>query len=457
MRKWVFISVAVAAVIVVGYLLGFFTSSSIEVDTVTVRSGEIHEYVVERGKTRLEQIYQVTMPESGRIEVIALIEGQPVAQGDIVAQMVPRDLELAYDAAKALVNRLDQSIIENDDTSVEAIIVKQTQEYVKSMDKTVKAASKQVEAQQERSGFAKDNYSRVLELYEEGASTDDERDRAKLLKITSNIEHRQTQLVYEALKALQTATTLLPSVVQNIIKRKELTRNVLIAQRAEALANLELAEQRKKRGVMKSPVDGIVLERHVSNERFVPAGAVLLTIGRFEDLEVEIDVLSLDAVHVKPGAQVDLFGPAIGEPAARGRVARVFPAGFTKVSSLGVEQQRVKVIVHFDPEDLKRLSQRKLGFDYRVNVRIETARKPGVLIIERSTLFRGRGEDAPWQVFLVRDGKVQSQSVKVGLMNDRLVEITEGLSEGDQVVKLPPTTLTDGSRVTDKPKPTKGN
>src|SRR5690606_20476955 len=120
--------------------------------------------------------------------------------------------------------------------------------------------------------------------------------------------------------------------------------------------------------------------------------------------------------------------------------------GFTKVSSLGVEQQRVKVLIDFEKDELERLRrERDLGVDYRARVRVFTAEKDDVRIGPRSALLRG-GE-GQWQVFVIRDCRAELQSVETGLMNDEIVEITSGLAPGDQVILAPETTLRDGTRV----------
>src|SRR5208283_4005751 len=152
-------------------------------------------------------------------------------------------------------------------------------------------------------------------------------------------------------------------------------------------------------------------------------------------------------VAAKPGDTAEIYGPAIGQPAVRGKVTRIYPAGFTKVSSLGVEQQRVKVIICFDSkDDLKRLlTERGLGVGYRVRVRIFTADKSRALLVPRSALFRAA--DGKWQVFAVRGGTAKLQTVEVGLMNDEQAEIRNGLAEGELVVLAPESSLSDGMRV----------
>jgi HlyD family secretion protein len=127
-------------------------------------------------------------------------------------------------------------------------------------------------------------------------------------------------------------------------------------------------------------------------------------------------------------------------------VHRIYPAGFTKVSSLGVEQQRVNVIVRFAEGVLEKLrEQRDLGVDYRVRVRIFTEHKSDALLVPRTALFRGA--DGGWEVFVVRDRRAKLQPVEVGLMNDERVEIISGLQQGEIVVLAPESSLIDGTRV----------
>ena len=197
---------------------------------------------------------------------------------------------------------------------------------------------------------------------------------------------------------------------------------------------------------MQSPIDGIVLERLETNERRLAPGTVLLKIGALDALEVEADILSQDVVRIKVGQAVEIYGPAVGTQAAKGIVDAIYPAGFTKVSSLGVEQQRVKVIVKFAPEELARIEKtQSLGVGYRVRVRVFTAEKPKTNVVPRSALFRG--PDGKWQMFVVRDGKATLIGVDVGLMNDEQVEVVAGPKEGELVVLAPESTLVDGARI----------
>jgi HlyD family secretion protein len=313
---------------------------------------------------------------------------------------------------------------------------------------TVAAAEAQLSTEESRMAYAEKYLGRIQRL-PRGVETQDELDRANLSFIESQIDYRQAALTLESLKAIQSATGLLPRMVGEYIAHKSLNSAVLGKEMQEADARLREALLRKERGVMTSPVDGTVLERAVSNERYLDAGTVLLRVGQLENLEVEAEVLSEDVVRVEVGDSVEIYGPAIGVPAGQGVfgvVHRIHPAGFTKISSLGVEQQRVLVLIRFAEGVLARLrQQREIGVDYRVRVRIFTDETDSALRIPRSAIFRGA--DGGWQVFVIRSGRAELLPISIGLMNDTQVEVTKGLEADETVVLAPETTLTSGTRV----------
>ena len=445
MRTWM-IAAAVAVVLVGLVIVRAMIGSGVPVEAAPATRGPIREFVDERGKTRLPQTYNITMPFDGRIAAIDLIEGTPVYQGQIVAQVLRSDLDLSVDLAMADVNRLKASIKENDDASVEQTGLKQSLSFVQSMDRTVEAAQAQVDSGHAKLEYANNNLERVRKMFQTKTASQDQYEQTQLQQVQSSVEYQQDLLLLRATQALQAATALLPTSVQQYIDRKLLTHNVLNMQLEQANVRLKEAQRDRERGELRSPVEGVVLERAFSDERQVTAGTVLLKIGRLENLEVEADILSQDVVNIKEKDHVEITGPAIGATPAHGTVKRIYPAGFTKVSSLGVEQQRVKVIIAIDPPDLARLrSQRDLGVDYRVRVRVFTAENKGALTVPRSALFRGG--DGKWQLFAIRDDRARLQPVETGLMNDELAEITHGLQPNELVVLAPETSLKDGVAV----------
>ncbi|MEX2185396.1 MAG: efflux RND transporter periplasmic adaptor subunit [Pirellulales bacterium] len=441
------ILLAVAALVVVAAGLSFSQwTGGQSVESALVRRDTIVELIDEQAKTRLPETQLVTMPYAARIEPIALDEGARVEKGQVVAQIVQRDLDLQVNQAEAAYERLEAAYAENADTSVEDTSYKQALAFVTSMTATVAAARERVKSGKAKLDYAQGNFERIKSLRPSGAKSLDDEERALLLKIESEVEYRQDELILAAIEATQTATGLMPTLVMQYIGRKSLTGEVWKKQQAEALAALEQAKVDRQRGTMLSPVDGVVLERYDSNERYVAAGTVLLRIGELDRLEVESEVLTQDVGNVKPGDTAEVYGPAIGGRLAVAAVDRIFPAGFTKISSLGVEQQRVKVILKFTPEELKRLrDERRMGVEYRVRVRIITAKKDDALIVPRSALFRGPG--GGWQVFAIRGGEAKLQDVKIGLLNDEIAEVVEGLSDDEEVILAPESTIDDGTRV----------
>jgi HlyD family secretion protein len=189
-----------------------------------------------------------------------------------------------------------------------------------------------------------------------------------------------------------------------------------------------------------APVDGIVLRVLRESEAVVPAGEGLLEIGDPQRLEIVADLLSTDAVQVEHGSpvRIEQWG---GSHPLEGKVRRVEPAGFIKVSALGVEERRVNVVIDFLDAAM---AARALGDGYRVEVRIVVWQDDDVLKVPVGTLFRS-GND--WAVFVAAGGRAARRTVEVGHRNNEEAEIVSGLGAGDALVLHPPDTLADGDRI----------
>lgn len=193
---------------------------------------------------------------------------------------------------------------------------------------------------------------------------------------------------------------------------------------------------------MRAPVTGRVLKIYQESESVVQPGAPLIDIGDPLDLEVVADLLSTDAVQVKVGSAVRIDG--WGGPPIQGRVARIDPAGFLKVSALGIEEQRVRTRIDLvDPPEV----WATLGHDYRVIVHVTTWRADDVLTVPVGALFRV-GEE--WAVFTIKDGRAQTTIVKVDHRNGRVAEVVSGLSQGDQIILHPSDRITEGVAVEER-------
>jgi HlyD family secretion protein len=192
---------------------------------------------------------------------------------------------------------------------------------------------------------------------------------------------------------------------------------------------------------VRSPVSGQVLRVLQESEMVVQAGAPLLEIGATDDLEVVVDLLSTDAVKVAPGARALIEN--WGRPGQLdGRVTRIEPYAFTKVSALGVEEQRVNVRIGIDPEKAR---AQGLGHGFRVETRIVIADLEDVVRVPISALFRDAGR---WMVFVVEDGRALRRGIEIGEMNDEYAEVRSDLATGETVIVYPSDRVGEGTRVT---------
>ncbi len=195
---------------------------------------------------------------------------------------------------------------------------------------------------------------------------------------------------------------------------------------------------------LRSPVDGVVLRRLRESEAVVPAGEPLLEVGMPADLEIVADYLSADAVKIRPGhrALIEEWG---GEQALEGRVRRVEPSGFMKISALGVEEQRVNVVIDLvDPPE----ARPGLADGFRVELRVVLWEGEDVLQVPTGSLFRN---DDDWAVFAVEAGRARLRKVEIGRQGDLVAEVLSGIEEGEEVILHPGDSVVDGLRVTARP------
>ncbi|MGQ9563365.1 MAG: efflux RND transporter periplasmic adaptor subunit [Thermogutta sp.] len=433
------LGIVASLIIVLGaiFVAVLWRSPSPNMETAQCRRGTIQEVISEKGMTGLADTILLTMPFSGRIEAIPWIEGTEVTKDQILARIVPSDVEQMLAEARAVVARIEAAIRTQRDNRVEETAIAQAQAYVESMKSTVSAAAARCDASEARYNYAQKYAARIAGLVHSGGASQDDLDRTELLKIESELSYQQDRLIHAALVSLQAATNLLPTLIERYVQRKSLVEDELKQQLAEAKARLATIEENARRAVMRSPYDGVVLHRYVSQEQFLPAGTRLLELGRWEDLQIEADILTQDALRIKKGMAVNVFlGENMAEPVCQGKVKRIDPAAFTKLSSLGVEEQRVKVIVELDPKDIANLRRdANLGVGYRVWVRIVIKERHDTLIVPRICVVREASDQ--WVVWISKGQRAERRSVTVGIMNDLYAEILSGLAEGEEVVLTP--------------------
>jgi HlyD family secretion protein len=438
--KWIVIGVIIIAV-----AASMLLKKGIPVQVAKVKTGSIKEYVEERAKTSLPHVYHLTMPLEGRILPITLKAGTEVKKGDVVARIDQADLLTAQKRVEAEISAIKSQIAVNEYNALEKTALTESTDWIKTMAELVKSTQKKILANQQVYDYSLD-YENTLKASGEAVSRIKNSEARKDTAV-AKVETETAEINYNAMKLMQKIFDLCPTYINQFLTRKKLVRNIFEADLGNAKAKLEKIKRDLNRTIIKSPIDGVVLKRFVSNERFLPPSTPLLDIGNLATLEVTAGILSQEVVKVKQGNVVDIYGAAIGKTPIKGSVNRIKPEGYTKISSLGVEQQRVHVIISIDQASMTAFAKqgRLLGDGYRVQVRIYTATADNALIVPRTALFKGN--DGSWELFIVKDGKAMLQNVQIGLINDEKAQILNGISEHDSVIIAPPASLTSGTKV----------
>jgi HlyD family secretion protein len=385
------VALAVGAAIVYAFL-----PKPVPVDLAPVTRGGLRVTVDDDGKTRvrLPERYEISAPLAGKMRRIELEAGDPVVAGEtVLAAIEPPDPALldprAYATAEA---------------------------SVKEMEKGVEHAAAAVREAEKAHDFA---YAELARVRASGrGSTPQELEDASLK------EHTTAERLRGARAAARMADF-----------RLEQARAALIWTKPRSPG-----EEQARMLEIRSPVDGQVLRVLQRDEAVVAPGQKLIEVGDAGDTECVIDLISSDAVKVAPGAAATLehWG---GDYPLNGRVRRVEPSGFLKISALGVEEQRVNVIIDFTDPPEKR---RTLGDAYRVEARIVVWEAADVLKVPASALFKPRDR---WMLYVVKDGRAVLREVEVGPSNALERQIVAGVEEGEQVVSHPGDKLKDGVAV----------
>ena len=389
---------------VIGAIVYGLMPTPVEVDLATVEQGSIRVTVDQDGKTRIREKYVVSAPLAGRLLRIELEPGDEVIAGEtLLASIEPRDPEL-----------------------LDARTIAQAEARVKAAEKAVQKMEPILEEVAAAQEFAESELKRVREA------------RAKSPKSVSASEVESKLLAYRTRTALLRTTRHNQEIAEFELDQAQAA---LIRSRPRTGDDADPSSDGNGWNFnIRAPIDGRVLRVFQESSAVVTSGTSLLELGDPLDLEVEIDVLSRDAVKIEAGAQV-LLEHWGGEKTLLGRVRLVEPSAFTKVSTLGVEEQRVNAIVDLvdPPQD-----RTALGDGFRVEARIIVSEASDVLRTPTSALYRV-GEK--WAVFRVVDGVAHETIVKLGMQNGLEAEVVEGLNAEDEVVVHPGDDVADGVSV----------
>ena len=408
------------------------------VKVVNPQRGEIRESFTEPAKTRLQKKYPITVPVAGRIERIDLEPNDEVKKGSMLVRYEMLPFREAVNEAKAKVAELEASLVVKDDDRLEQTALVEAKSTIDAANEALKASKEQVAAEKARWARADKELKRMTALLSGQAIPQSKMDDVNLAAETSLIEWNQQKFYLAAMKAIVLAVNLGPLYVDRYLGRKRLEREVIVEQLAQAKARLAVAEHDLRLTDVRSPIAGLVLEKYDEGDSTLPAGKKLLVIGNLADLEVVAEVLTQDAMKISPGSRV-LLHPSIGTKPLPAKVKRIDPAGFTKHSSLGVEQQRVNVIVALNG----RHEGLKVG--YRVQARFFVGSRSDALMVSRFSVMQS--PDGSFYVLKVEDGRIKKQPVKIGLKNDLQLEVVDGLTDKDMIVAKPDTTMKEGMKV----------
>lgn len=444
------ITIAIAVVLIGGYSAYVVLKPGPEVNAVQVSPGKIQSYVEERARTTLPQIARLSMPFDGRIAPISIEPGTPVTQGQVVAQMVSDDLQAEVSIAEAEVAQINAQLAVLADNAIEQTALQEMQGWIETMDQVKLGSQAMISANQARAEFSNWWVEAEEKLKDQGAVAEEKYRRARTESAEAAVDLAVAQFNDQAVALIATIFDLGPKYIQEYLNLKTLQAAALEQERAAAEARLAEAKRRLARAEIKAPIAGVVLQRLIESERVLPAGTLLLSVGDPKQLQISADLLSDDAGLIKVGDQVEIYGPVFGDLRLTGQVQRVDPEGFTKVSSLGVEQQRVRVIIKLNAGELARLTAagRAIGIEFRAHVRIFTDAVSDALAVPRLALLRANHGNGDWALYRIIDGRAQLTPVELGIGNPEQVQIRQGLKTGDLVVISPPKDLKSGDKVT---------
>jgi HlyD family secretion protein len=381
-----------AAAILAVLIVLAFRPQAVTVDAGESSSGPMQVTVRDEGRTRVRNEYVVSAPVGGRLLRFPYKPGAYVEAGQTIARIVPSDPAFLDVRARG-----------------------EAQAAVRAAQAGLSVALAELERAEAQFQFARREEARIESLRERGLTSEESLDQARL--------------------SLRVAESALAAAQDSVGMREA----ELEAARARA-RQPGSGETDAEPVPLLAPVSGRVLRVAQESEAVIGPGSEVAVLGDPRDLEVVVEMLSTDAVQVKAGAEVIIEDSGLGEPLA-GRVRLVEPYGFLKISALGVEEQRVNVIVDFTGPPAEWAA---FGHGYRVEAAIVTWRAENVTQVPVAALFR---RDGQWAVFRIAGGRAVLTPVEVGRNNGRSAEVISGIAPGEAVILYPGEEIEDGARV----------
>jgi HlyD family secretion protein len=390
LRRKIF-TISIALIVIVLIIYGLLPKTQ-EVDIVSVTRGPLQITIEEEGRTRLKERFTISAPTAGYMRRVNAKVGDMVKKGQIVAVL---------DALQS------QALDPRSRATAEALI--------SSADASLKAAVERERVTTSDANYLEQRRERLKALYDKGSIAKDQFD----------------QIVSEAQKAraLQISAAAEVNVAKSELERAKVT-----------LRNFSAVKGGGNTVDVTSPMSGAVFRVYRESEGAVNIGEPLMDIGDAGNLEVRVEVLSSDAVKIKKGTEV-LFKRWGNDEPLTGTVRLIEPAGFTKISSLGVEEQRVLVIVEITSP---REKWNVLGDGFRMEAHFIIWKEENILQIPSSALFRS-GKD--WAVFVAENGRARKRVVEIGQRNGLAAQIISGLQENEKMLAYPDDSISEGTKI----------
>jgi len=404
--RWLKIAAWTTAILLISAGAAWFVwPRPVPVDLATVTTGPMEVTIDDEARTSLRHVYTVTAPVTGKL----LRVSKPLSSNEDGSVHVG-DQVIGGETVVAVLQPMQPGLLDIRSRGELQAVVAATQAAVA----LAEAEVRRIEA---LLAFSRDEFG-----------------RAQSLAATEAIPSK-------ALEAAQTEVAVNEAALESAEAQLLVRRSEQAASQARLLEPVQDDTGADPTCCVRltAPATGVVLRILQQGEGVLPAGTPILEIGDPRDLEIVADLLSSDAVQIKPGASVRI--DEWGGPALSGRVSRVEPDGFAKVSALGIEELRVRTLIDLiDPPD----TWSALGNDFRVAVHIALWSADKALTVPVAALFR-KGDD--WAVFALRDGRAQATPVQLGHRNERSAEVLTGLVEGDEVVLHPSDRIVDGTAI----------
>jgi len=385
----------IGALVLLGLIVWGLWPKPVIVETGVAARSSLTVRVSEEGKTRVRNRYIVAAPVAGTMRRVPLKPGDAVEAGVTLITVIDAVATPLLDPRSRVQAEAVVSLQEASRNKAEQALT------------AARAALSLVEADRDRMRAVK----------QDGSISASDRDRIETEAAIKAAEVRAAEFSMQVIDY-------------------ELARARAVLERPKSGTTEELVE-------LKSPVNGRVLKLMQESETVVSPGMPILEIGDPTDIEIEAEILSRDAVSIQPGdsVEIDQWG---GETPLKGRVRRVEPAAFTKISALGVEEQRVIVLSDvIDPP----LEARALGDRYRVEVRVAVWHTDDALVVPAGALFR---EGSDWKTYIYQNGKARLTAVEAGRSDGRFTQVLSGLKAGDKLLLHPPDTVVDDSAVRER-------